>query len=209
MKALTRIVVGLAVAAAVLAVGQLPAQEPEAAPETRPRRMQLHEPGTGIQGGPAMRQRMRMGGAELPGMRAFSPRALVQRKDFLGLTEDQVSRLEQLNEELTGVHERALEEAQASQDALREAWQADQPDADVVRRYAQQAMEARQAAYLAMVGGAAQAKALLTPEQQSKMEGWMEGMRMGRQMRSGQRGMRRGASQGRLGHRQHSPWRRP
>jgi Spy/CpxP family protein refolding chaperone len=189
MRALIRIVAGLTVAA-VMAAGQLPAQEPEVAPETRPRRM-------------------RMGTGELPGMRAFAPQLLVQRKDFLGLTEDQVSRLEQLSEELKGVHEQALEEAQASHEALREAWQADQPDADVVQHYAQQAMEARQAAQLAMVGGAAQAKGLLTPEQQGKMEGWMEGMRMGRQIRRGQRGMRRGAPQGQLGHRRYSPWRRP
>ena len=117
--------------------------------------------------------------------------------------------VEQLGEELQGVHEQALAEAEASHEALREAWQADQPDADVVRRYAQQAMEARQAAQLAMVGGAAQAKALLTPEQQGKMQGWIDGVRMGRQMRMGRQGMRQGAHQGRLGHRQHSPWRQP
>lgn len=208
MKAMTRIMAG-ALVAAVIVVGALPAQEPEVAPETRPRRMRLHEPGTGLEGGPAMRQRVHMGAGEVVGMRHFCPRALIQRKDFLGLTEEQVSRLEQLGEELQGVHEQALAEAEASHDALREAWQADQPDADVVRRYAQQAMEARQAAQLAMVGGAAQAKALLTPEQQGKMQGWIDGVRMGRQMRMGRQGMRQGAHQGRLGHRQYSPWRQP
>jgi Spy/CpxP family protein refolding chaperone len=201
MKAITLLV------ASLMGAGQLPAQEPEAAPEPPPRRMRIHEPGTGLEGGPAMRQRMRAG--ELPGMRAFAPQLLIQRKDFLGLTEDQVSRLEQLSEEMKSAHEQALQEAQTHHDALRDAWQSDQPDADVVRRYAQQAMEARQVAQLAMVGGAAQAKALLTPEQQGKMEGWMDGMRMGRQMRSGQRGMRRGAPRGQLGHRRSSPWRRP
>jgi Spy/CpxP family protein refolding chaperone len=206
MRALIRIAPGLAVAA-VLAAGQLLAQEPEAAPEPPPRRMRLHEPGTGLEGGPAMRQRMRTG--ELPGMRAFAPRLLIQRRDFLGLTEDQVSRLEQLSEEVRSALEQALQEAQIHHDALRDAWQADQPDADVVRRHAQQAMEARQAAQLATVGGAAHAKALLTSEQRGKMEGWMDGMRMGRQMRSGQRGMRRGTSRGQLGHRRYSPWRRP
>jgi Spy/CpxP family protein refolding chaperone len=190
MRALNRIVAGLTVAAA-MAAGQLQAQEPEAAPEPPPRRMRLHEPGTGLS------------------IAAFAPQLLIQRKDFLGLTEDQVSRLEQLSEELKGTREQALQEAQTHHDALREAWQADQPDADVVRRYAQQAMEARQAAQLAMVGGAAHARALLTPEQRGKMEGWMDGMRIGRQMCSGQRGMRRRAPQGQLGHRRSSPWRRP
>jgi Spy/CpxP family protein refolding chaperone len=169
--------------------------------------MRLHEPGTGLEGGPALRQRVRMGAGELPGMRAYAPQVLIQRKDFLGLSEEQVSRLEQLNREVEGAHQQALQEAQASHDALREAWQADQPDAGAVRRYAQQAMEARQSAELAMVGGAAQAKALLTPEQQGKMAGWMEGMQQGRRM--GRQGMRGGAQRGRLGYRQRSPKRQP
>lgn len=208
MRAITRILAGVAVTATLMA-GVLPAQEPEAAPETRPRRLRLHEPGTGVEGGPAMWQRMRMGAGELPGMGAFAPQVLIRRKGFLGLTEEQVSRLEQLSGELKSAHERALEEAKASHEALREAWQADQPDAAVVRRYAQQAMEARQAAQLAMMGGAAQAKALLTPEQQGKMQGWMDGMRQGRRMRMGRPGMRPGAQQGQLGYWQHSPRRRP
>jgi Spy/CpxP family protein refolding chaperone len=206
MKRLTRIAAVVAVAAATVA-GEVRAQEPEAAPETRPRRMRLHEPGTGLEGGPAMRQHMRMDAGELPGMRAYTPQVLIQRKESLGLSEEQVSRLGQLSEELKGVHEQAEVQVNASHEALREAWQADPPDADAVRRYAQQAMEARQAAQLAMVGGAAQAKALLTPEQQGKMAGWMEGMQQGRRM--GRRGMRGGAQRGSLGYRQRSPWRRP
>ncbi|UCF40985.1 MAG: Spy/CpxP family protein refolding chaperone [Gemmatimonadota bacterium] len=204
MRAVTRVLPGVAVAA-VLLIGVLPAQEPEAAPDTRPRRMRLHEPGTGLQGGPAMRQRIGMAAGELAGVRAFSPQALIQRKDFLGLTEEQVARLEQLGEELQGVHDQAVEEARSSHEALREAWQADQPDAEAVRRYARQAMEAHQAAQLAMVGSAAQAKALLSPEQQGKMQGWMEGRRQGGQMRGSRPGMRHGW----MGHRQHSPRRRP
>ena len=207
MKPLTRSAAGVAVAVLMFA-GTLPAQEPEAAPQPQPRRMRLHEPGTGVEGGPALQQRVRMGGAELPGMWAFAPQVLIQRKDLLDLTEQQLSRLEQLGEDVKGAHEQAMQQAQASHDALREAWQADQPDADVVRRYAQQAMEARQAAHLAMVGSAAQAKALLTPEQRDRMEGWLDGMRMGRQMRRGQPGVRRDASRGHMGYRRHAP-RRP
>jgi Spy/CpxP family protein refolding chaperone len=206
MKRLTRIAAVVAVAAVIFG-GEMRAQEPEAAPETRPRRMRLHEPGTGLEGGPAMRQRMRMGAGELPGMRAYTPQVLIQHKDFLGLSEEQVSSLGQLGEELKGVHEQAEEQMKVSHEALREAWQADPPDADAVRRYAQQAMEARQAAQLAMVGGAAQAKALLTPEQQGKMVGWMEGMQQRRRM--GRQGMRGGTQRGWLGYRQRSPSRQP
>ncbi len=204
MKARTRIMIAAA-AATLVAAGVLPAQEPEAAPEDQPRRMRLHAPGTWWEGGPAMRQQMRLGAAGLPGVHHFAPQALIARKDFLGLSEEQVAQLERLGEELTGTHEQALESAKASHEALLEAWQADRPDADAVRRYAEQAMQAQQAAHLAMLTGAAQAKALLTPEQQGKMQGWIEGSRMGMRMRAGRPGMRQGGRRGSLGLRRGGP----
>jgi Spy/CpxP family protein refolding chaperone len=104
--------------------------------------------------------------------------------------------------------EQELEQARTSQEALHEAWQADQPDPDAIRRHAQATMEAHQRIQLDLLDRAARAKALLTPldlldraarakalltpTQQGKLQGWVEGRRMSR----GGRGMR-----GERGHR--------
>ena len=199
-----------AVLLAVVAAGALPAQDAPPPPEQRPRQLRIHEPGTGLEGGPAMRQRMREGRAEMvAGIGMYTPHWLIARKDLLGLTEEQLSRLEQLNAEAAAVREHAGETLKQSQEQLQEAWKAAQPDASAVRRYALAGMEARQNVQLAMLEGAVRAKALLTPEQQGKLEGFVEGRSMrqrGMRGQSGQSGQMRG-NQGARGMRQHCPGR--
>ena len=197
---------------AVVAAGALPAQDAPPAPEQRPRQLRIHEPGTGLEGGPAMhRQTGRMGArrGEMGGMGAYSPQMLIARKDLLGLSDEQVSQIEQLSADAQAAQEQAMEAVKQSQEQLQEAWAADQPDVAAVRRYAQAGMEARQNARLATLEGAARAKALLTPEQQGKLEGFVEGRSMrqrGMRGQSGQSGQMRG-NQGARGMRQHCPGR--
>jgi len=176
---------------AVVAAGSLPAQDTTQAQVRRPRQMRLHAPGTGLEGGPAMRQRQGMRGGEARAMLSYNPQMLLARKDLLGLSEQQAAELEQLAENSRAAHDQALEDVQAKQAQLDEAFNAEQPDAAAVRRYAEELMQARQQAQLAMLDGAARAKGVLTAEQQAKLAGFMEGRRMG--MRRGamsQRGMR-------------------
>ncbi len=196
---------------AVVTAGALPAQDAPPPPEQRPRQLRIHEPGTGLQGGPAMhRQTGRMGArrGEMGGMGAYSPQMLIARKDLLGLSDEQVSQIGQLSADAQAAQEQAMEAVKQIQEQLQEAWAADQPDVAAVRRYAQAGMEARQTARLAMIEGAARAKALLTPEQQGKLEGFVEGRRMGMRQGGmrGQRGQMRG-NQRALGMRQHCPGR--
>ena len=196
---------------AVVAAGALPAQDAPPPPEQRPRQLRIHEPGTGLQGGPAMhRQTGRMGArrGEMGVMGAYSPQMLIARKDLLGLSDEQVSQIGQLSADAQAAQEQSMEAVKQIQEQLQEAWAADQPDAAAVRSYAQAGMEVRQNARLAMIEGAARAKALLTPEQQGKLEGFVEGRRMGMRQRGmrGQSGQMRG-NQGTRGMRQHCPGR--
>jgi Spy/CpxP family protein refolding chaperone len=133
---------------------------------------------------------------------------LIARKDLLGLSDEQVSQIGQLSADAQAAQEQAMEAVKQIQEQLQEAWAADQPDVAAVRRYAQAGMEARQTARLAMIEGAARAKALLTPEQQGKLEGFVEGRRMGMRQGGmrGQRGQMR-RNQRALGMRQHCPGR--
>jgi Spy/CpxP family protein refolding chaperone len=176
---------------AVVAAGTLQAQDDPPPPVDRP--MRLHAPGTGLDQGPAMRQRMgRRAGGLAGGQRYYAPQFLAAQRQLLGLTDEQISQLETLGAEGQAEREQELEQARTSQEALHEAWQADQPDPDAIRRHAQATMEAHQRIQLDLLDRAARAKALLTPTQQGKLQGWVEGRRMSR----GGRGMR-----GERGHR--------
>jgi Spy/CpxP family protein refolding chaperone len=189
MKALHALA-GAALLAAV-AAGSLPAQDTTQAPVRRPRQMRLHAPGTGLEGGPAVRQRQGMRGSREQGMLSYSPQMLLARRDLLGLDDQQVMELEQLAENSRALHDQALEDVQERQAQLDEAFDVEQPDAAAVRQYAEALMDARQEAQLAMLDGAARARGVLTSEQQAKLAGYMEGRRMGaRRGAMGQRGMR-------------------
>ncbi len=170
-----RILAGAALLAAVM-VAALPAQE--AAPAPRPDRPQArprrHAPGIG---------------QDRPGAPAYSPHALIARREFLALSDQQVSRMEALAEGVRSVRERAAESVQQHRDALQEAWQADQPDVSAIRRHAEALYQAQHEVRLAELTAAAEAKGLLTAEQQGKLRGWMDGWRRaargGRAMRAG------------------------
>jgi len=129
-------------------------------------------------------------------MAAFAPPHLLERRDVLGLTEEQVSDLKALAENLKGAHEKAETDAKAHREQLMEVWKTDKPDVGQLRAHAKAAMAAEQAEHLAMLTAVAQAKALLTPEQRGRVEGWGDAAEMmrGRMMKGGmmQGGMMQG-----------------
>lgn len=177
----------------LVAAGSLVAQETPA-PERPQARQRLHAPGTGLMPGetPLRRQLGRMGEEGVADV-AYAPRALIRRRTFLGLSDQQVADLERLESQVQTARDKALADAATHREALTQAWNADKPDAKAVRDHAAALMQAHQAAQLEALGVAAQAKAMLSPEQLGKVRGLQEGSRarMGARGRVGVgRGMR-------------------
>ncbi len=159
--------------------GSLAAQEtPEPQPERPQARQRLHAPGTGLMPGvtPLWQQRGRIGRGGFAD-RAFAPGALIQRRAFLGLSDQQVADLERLQAQVQTARDKALADAETHRDALAQAWSADKPDARAVREHATALMRVQQDAQLEALGAAAQAKAMLTSEQLGKVRGLQEGHR--------------------------------
>jgi Spy/CpxP family protein refolding chaperone len=119
---------------------------------------------------------------------AFNPQFLVQRREALNLSEEQVTQLEALAAETRSAHEALPATVREHVDALREAWRAETVDVEAVERHTRAIMDAQQEASLAAVTASARARGLLSAEQRGRMEGWVEG-RFGR---SGRAGVRQG-----------------
>lgn len=151
------------VLAGLVGATSLAAQEPPTAPNPdapRPMRQRLHRPD-----GPAA------------GFMMYAPERLVDRRAVLNLTPDQVSRLETLAQETRQAREHADTAARTHEEQLRTLWEAPAPDVRAIETHLQAAQQARQTAHLAAARAAAQAKAVLTPEQQGRVAGWRDGAR--------------------------------
>jgi len=122
----------------------------------------------------------RMRGMLGPGLRvgAFAPQNLVNRREALGLTPEQVSRLEALAQEAKQATDKAQADAKTQWDQLAELWKQPTPDVNQVRTRAQAAMQAIEGARVAHLVAAAQAKAVLTVEQRGRVAGWADAGRM-------------------------------
>ena len=191
------ITLGLALAL----VGPLAAQQPPAPPQA---------PST--QAGPQARTTGPFSGMRGPrgmfpfvgrglglGVGLYAPDRLVNRRDVLGLTPDQVSRLDALAQDAKQARDKAQAEAKPHWDQVAELWKQPAPDVAQIQQHAQAAMQAMQAAHLAQMAAAAQAKAVLTPEQRGRVAGWADAtralfnrrMRMNREARPGMPGLMR------------------
>jgi hypothetical protein len=106
----------------------------------------------------------------------FAPPHLLEQRAALELTAEQVSHLEELGKELMERHDPAAAEAKAHHEQAMQLWEAEAPDADQLRLHAQAAMRAEETAKLALLTVAAQAKAVLTLEQQKRVVGMHEHM---------------------------------
>jgi hypothetical protein len=126
---------------------------------------------------PHMMQMEQMMAPLMRGM-AFAPDHLLMRKDALGLTAQQVTRLTALRDAAKTAHDAAEADGKAHMGALAQAMQASAPDTGAVRLHFQGAHAAMGKAHLTMLTAAAQAKALLTDEQRGRVNGWVDAMEM-------------------------------
>jgi Spy/CpxP family protein refolding chaperone len=113
----------------------------------------------------------------MSGFMMYAPDRLVDRRAALNLTPEQVSRLESLAQEARTARAQADTAARTHEEPLRALWDADAPDVRAIETHMQAANAARQAGQLAAARAAARAKAVLTPEQRGRVDGWREGAR--------------------------------
>jgi Spy/CpxP family protein refolding chaperone len=124
---------------------------------------------------PHMMQMQEMMAPMMRGM-AYAPNHLLERKDSLGLTAQQVTRLTALRDAAKTAHDAAHADAKAHMDALAQAFQAAAPDTNAVRQHFQAAHAAMGKAHWTMLAAAAQAKAVLTDEQRARVGRWASAM---------------------------------
>ncbi len=164
---------------AVLAVaGPLAAQQPDSAMQ----RMHRMGPPPGMMG------HVRGMGMMEPMMRgmAFNPGHLLERKDALQLTPQQVTRLTALRDGLKTAHDAGQTEVRTHMDALTTAMKAATPDTNQMKQHFQAAQQAMGRTHWAALSAAAQARGALTEAQRGRVEGWVDAMHMHRQrMREG------------------------
>jgi hypothetical protein len=103
---------------------------------------------------------------------AFTPDHLLARKDSLGLTAQQVTRLTALRDAVKTAHDAAAADAKAHMDALAQTFQSASPDTAALRLHFQGAHVAMGKAHWTMLSAAAQAKAVLTDDQRARVERW-------------------------------------
>jgi Spy/CpxP family protein refolding chaperone len=122
-----------------------------------------------------------------PAEGVFAPQVLLNRRERLELTGEQVTQLEALSAEVKQVRDKAEADAKPHHEKLAELWKADQPDAAALQAEMRALMQSHQAAALSAAAASAKAKGLLTAEQRGRVEGWADARRM--QGRRFERGM--------------------
>lgn len=174
MKSVACFVVAALCAAPLAAQHDHPAPPPGRGDSVPPRAggMMGHMAPGGMQMGMPM--------AEMPmheAAMAFAPQHLLDRRDKLGLSAQQVARLEALREATRVAHDRAATAARLAGDSLGAALGATTPDTVLARRLFRAHHDAMGEAHWIMLRASAQAKGLLTDAQRGRVEGWADAMR--------------------------------
>jgi len=91
--------------------------------------------------------------------------AILDMREALGLTDEQVSRLETIRDELAGTVQPLMTAMMASHTTASEALQGDTPDFDVYQQGLQAAANIMVSAHVAMARSQVEARDALTPEQ--------------------------------------------
>jgi hypothetical protein len=125
-----------------------------------------------VMDGPMMQE---MGPAMMKVM-LYTPQHLLARKDALGLTADQVGKLTTLRAATKTVHEADMAEAQLHMKEMERAADAAAPDTNALKVHFQAAHAAMGKAHWAMLAAAAQARAVLTDAQRTKVQVWADSM---------------------------------
>jgi LTXXQ motif family protein len=172
-----RLLLALAVAA------PLAAQQPDSAKRPMPmgprmeHRMMRME-GMGEMGGMGgMEEHMGMMRPMMRGM-VFSPGHLLERKDVLELTPQQVTRLTALRDASKSAHDAAETDMRTHMEAMSTVMKAANPDTTQLKQHFQAMQAAAGKAHWAMLSAVAQARGVLTEAQRSRVEGWADAMQM-------------------------------
>ena len=110
-------------------------------------------------------------------MMLYTPQHLLSRKEALGLSADQVARLTALRDRSKTAQDTAMAEAQSHLKELAQSANAAAPDTSALKTHFQAAHDAMGKAHWAMLASAAQARAILTEAQRTKMHVWADSMR--------------------------------
>ena len=161
----------LVLTALALAATPLAAQQP-ARPDSMRHPMMGPGPMSEMMEGPMMQQ---MGPAMMKVM-LYTPQHLLARKDALALTGDQVTRLTALREGAKTAHDAAMADAITHMKELETAANAPQADTLTLKTHFQAAHAAMGKAHWAMLASAAQARAVLTDAQRTKLQVWADSM---------------------------------
>jgi len=129
--------------------------------------------------------------AEMGGMlriMAYAPGHLLMHKDSLGLTADQVKRLTVLRDTAQARQAAAMADAKPHFQALEQQSGVTPLDTAGLRKHFEAAHAAMGRAHWAMVAAAAQAQAVLTDAQRTKMKTWADSMTSWMEHRRGMMG---------------------
>jgi hypothetical protein len=113
----------------------------------------------------------------------FAPQLLLDRRDQLGLSAEQVAELERLAAGVRATRDAATAAAEPLRAQLDEALRADRPNPEQVLERARALMETRQRVALAELESGVRAKAVLSPEQRGRVQGWADRRPGPREMR--------------------------
>ena len=147
-----------------LAAGRLVAQE--LAPPAHPRM-------GAIMGDPMAMQEMM---APMMQVMLYTPQHLLARKDALGLSPDQVSRLTALRAATRAGQDAAMSEAETHLQELEQAANAPAPDTGAMKTHFQAAHAAMGKAHWLALASGVQARAVLTDPQRAKLRAWADSM---------------------------------
>ena len=119
---------------------------------------------------------MRQMGSAMMKMMLYTPQHLLARKDALGLTPDQVSRLTALRDGAKATGDAAMAEAATHLKELEQAANAARPDTAELKTHFQAAHKAMGKAHWTMLVSSAQARGVLTDAQRAKVQTWADSM---------------------------------
>ncbi len=108
--------------------------------------------------------------APLMPIMAYSPDALLYRRDSLKLTSDQVTKLTAIRDAAKPAHAAAAADFKTHAGAVASAFQGASPDTNAMRPHFDEAHAAMGKAHWAGLAAAAQAKAVLTDDQRKKVD---------------------------------------
>lgn len=110
--------------------------------------------------------------APMMGVMAYAPDHLLDRKESLKLTAQQITRLTSLQDGAKKAHEQCAADAKPHMDAIAQGLRASAADTVALKQHFDAAHAAMGKGHWAMFGIAMQARAVLTEEQRAQVDQW-------------------------------------